>query len=195
MSMNPKLWQICRYSYRFPRDILYCYTKLGRWDPTWRLYGCPLLALNRHSIIRIGKEWTACSDAKYAELGAFQKVTIRTLAGAELTIGNNVGMTAVSINCSTSISIGNDVLFGSGALITDSDSHPLHMKDRHDNSLIGRAPVVIEDGVFIGARAIVLKGVRIGRGAVIGAGSVVTKDVPAMSIVGGNPAKMIRSIE
>jgi maltose O-acetyltransferase len=53
--------------------------------------------------------------------------------------------------------------------------------------------VVIEDDVWIGARAIILPGVRIGRGAIVGAGAVVTKDVPPFTIVGGNPARVIKS--
>ena len=53
-------------------------------------------------------------------------------------------------------------------------------------------PIVIEDDVWIGARVIILKGVTIGKGSIIGAGSVVTKDVEPYSIVGGNPAKLIR---
>lgn len=53
-------------------------------------------------------------------------------------------------------------------------------------------PVVIEDDVWIGARVTLLPGVHIGRGSVIGAGSVVTKDVPAYSIVGGNPARVLK---
>lgn len=52
--------------------------------------------------------------------------------------------------------------------------------------------IIVEDDVWIGARAIVLKGVRIGMGAIVGAGSIVTKDVPPMTIVGGNPATVIR---
>ena len=52
-------------------------------------------------------------------------------------------------------------------------------------------PVFIEDDVFIGARAMVLKGVRIGKGAVVGAGAVVTKDVPPNAIVAGNPARVV----
>lgn len=57
------------------------------------------------------------------------------------------------------------------------------------------APIVIGDNVFIGARAIILKGVTIGEGAIVGAGSVVTKDVAEYSIVAGNPAKVIRALD
>ena len=53
-------------------------------------------------------------------------------------------------------------------------------------------PVTIHDGVWIGSRVIILPGVEIGEGAVIGAGAVVTKDVPAYAIVGGNPAHVIK---
>ena len=54
-------------------------------------------------------------------------------------------------------------------------------------------PVVIEDDVWVGARVIVLPGIRIGKGSVIGAGAIVTKDVPPFSICVGNPARIIRS--
>ena len=57
------------------------------------------------------------------------------------------------------------------------------------------AAVVIEDGAFIGARCIILKGVRIGRGSVIGAGSVVSRDVPAGVIAAGNPAKVVKELK
>ncbi|RFA25156.1 hypothetical protein CAI21_19880 [Alkalilimnicola ehrlichii] len=56
------------------------------------------------------------------------------------------------------------------------------------------APVIIEDDVWIGNNCIVLKGVRIGRGAIVGAGAVVTKDVPAYCIVGGNPARVLKRL-
>ena len=85
---------------------------------------------------------------------------------------------------------------GAGCLITDSDSHPLHPSDRRrDHAKTVTKPIVIEDDVFVGARAIVLKGVRLGQGCVVGAGSVVTKDVPAMAIAAGNPAKVVAQVE
>ena len=56
-------------------------------------------------------------------------------------------------------------------------------------------PIIIEDDVFIGARCLVLKGVTIGRGAMVGAGSVVTKNIPPCEIWAGNPAKYIKSIK
>ncbi|MCC6483663.1 MAG: hypothetical protein IT209_02355 [Armatimonadetes bacterium] len=69
------------------------------------------------------------------------------------------------------------------------------MNGRKDWSHVKMAPVRICDKAWIGARAIILKGVTIGEGAVIGAGSVVTKDVPAWCVAAGNPARVIRQVE
>ncbi len=183
----------CLYAYRFPRDIIFGYYHFGYWDPTWRLMGSPVLYRHREGKIRIGRNWIACSDARHNSLGVIQKVTIKCFSGGNLIIGDSVGMSGISIDCSLSITIGNNVLIGSGSLITDSDSHPLHMLERDDSSKIQKAPVVIEDGVFIGARALILKGVRIGLGSVIGAGAVVTRDVPPMTVAAGNPARVLSS--
>lgn len=81
-------------------------------------------------------------------------------------------------------------------MITDSNHHSLDWRVRNLEGDTDRksAPVVIEDYVFIGARSIVLKGVRIGARSVIAAGSVVVKDIPAGELWGGNPAKFIKKI-
>ena len=84
-------------------------------------------------------------------------------------------MSGSSVTASDSLTIGNRALVGEGALIMDSDAQPLVPKDRYGNPPAASAPVVIGDDVFVGARAIILKGVHIGNGAVIGAGAVVTK--------------------
>ena len=108
-----------------------------------------------------------------------------------------MGISGSTLNASTSITIGNNVLIGSGCLITDTDSHPLNWQERKEqqNDKTACAPIVIEDDVFIGARSIVLKGVTIGKGAVIGAGSVVSRDVPDFSVVCGNPAKVVKTLK
>lgn len=117
---------------------------------------------------------------------------------ASLKIGNNVGMSSVTIICHKSIEIGNNVILGRNTLIYDSDSHSLKMKERNsENDLSKRndKPVVIENNVFIGAHSLILKGVTIGENSIIGAGSVVTKSIPANQIWAGNPAKFIKNIE
>jgi len=98
---------------------------------------------------------------------------------AQIIIGNNVGISGASIVAASSIVIGDRVLIGGGAGIWDTDFHPLDSEQRmmHPTSGTRSKPIVIEDDVFIGARAIILKGVKIGRAAIIGAGSVVRKDV------------------
>ncbi len=104
------------------------------------------------------------------------------------------------------ISIGDGVLISWGVTIVDHNSHSLKWVDRQkdlDNWRLGRkdwqqivvSPVVIEDRVWIGFNAIVLKGVTIGEGAIVGAGSVVTRDVPPNTIVAGNPARVIRELQ
>lgn len=95
-----------------------------------------------------------------------------------------------SISAHTGVTIGRDCLIGNYALIMDSDYH-----DLRDRSQPGVArPIVIEDNVWIGARAIVLKGVRIGEGAVVAAGAIVTSDVPAKTVVANEPAKVMRTL-
>lgn len=106
-----------------------------------------------------------------------------------------------------SVSIGDYVLISHGVEIHDTDAHPIDWRARrHDIECVlgGRpaerpreidgAPIVIEDDVWIGARAIVLKGVRIGRGAIVAAGAVVTREVPPFTLVAGNPAREIRTL-
>lgn len=183
------------YSPRYLRDIPFCYFKLRNWDPTWRFWKLPLIYKHRKAQINIGKSFIACSNPKHNSIGVFQKVIIKALSPeAEIKIGNNVGVSGCTIS-GKNIKIGNNVLLGSGVLITDSDAHPIHPQLRHDGHYIISAPIIIEDDVFIGARSIILKGVTIGKGSVIGAGSVVTKDVPQMCVVGGNPAKFISHIK
>ena len=89
------------------------------------------------------------------------------------------------------ITVGNDVFIGPKAnLITIN--HDVNPDNR--SATYGR-PIVIEDKVWIGINSTILPGVRIGYGAIVGAGSVVTKDVPAMTVVAGNPARIIKTIE
>jgi acetyltransferase-like isoleucine patch superfamily enzyme len=104
------------------------------------------------------------------------------------------------------LKIGDRVLIGHNTSIFDSDTHPLNPDMRHRQYVeiitkghpleidLREEPVVIEDDVWIGCNVVVLKGVRIGHGAVVGAGSVVTDDVPPYVIVAGNPARVVREL-
>jgi acetyltransferase-like isoleucine patch superfamily enzyme len=101
------------------------------------------------------------------------------------------------------VSIGNRVMISHNVNIIDNHTHPISPADRHQhfkeislrghprNISLGDSPVILEDDSWIGAGAIVLKGVTIGRGAIVGAGAVVTRSVAAMTVVAGNPARVI----
>lgn len=105
------------------------------------------------------------------------------------------------------IKIGNRVLISHNCNIFDNDTHPIDPKERHAQFKhiikegqpkkidLKDKKIVIEDDVLIGVNVIVLKGVTIRKGAIIGAGSVVTKDVEAFTVMAGNPAKLIRRIK
>ena len=91
------------------------------------------------------------------------------------------------------VTIGKDVLMGPDVIILTT-RHAFEDPDTPINQqgVLPIAPVIIGDDVWIGARVVILPGVEIGKGAIIGAGSIVTKNVPPYTIVGGNPAKAIR---
>jgi acetyltransferase-like isoleucine patch superfamily enzyme len=131
-------------------------------------------------------------------IGRQQRCYFVVDAHCELVIGDNVGMSSTAIICQNKISIGNNVRIGGGTVIYDTDFHSLSYKERisipEDVSGIKAKEVFIDDNVFIGAHSMILKGVVIGRNAIVGAGSVVTKSIPENEIWAGNPAKFIRTI-
>lgn len=108
----------------------------------------------------------------------------------------NLGFEA-TLSCADKITIGNRVLMAHFASIYDNNNHPIDPDARSKNMPIGKddfAPVTIEDDVWIGAHAVVLKGVTVGHGSVVALGSVVIKDVPPMTVVAGNPARVVKQI-
>ena len=116
--------------------------------------------------------------------------------GAELTIGNNVGMSSTRIWVHDSVAVGNNVKIGACVLITDTDAHPMdYMARRTSNDGTKSAPIVIEDDVWVGAHSIILKGVTIGAIFFIVAGSLVTKGMPADCVAAGNPCRVIKKLE
>lgn len=121
----------------------------------------------------------------------FESVKIECLPGAVIEIGDKTYINHDSeIRCREHVSIGNNVSIAYNVLIQDSDYHTTY--DEKGNEKPQTLPIVIEDDVWIGANAIILKGVTLGKGCVVAAGSVVTKSVPAYALVGGNPARVIK---
>lgn len=110
--------------------------------------------------------------------------------GGRLTIGHgtNVNGVGTKILCAQGITIGEFCTLSWDVQVLDTDFHALTVDGVEQPS---SAPVTIGDRVWVGTRAVVLKGVTIGDGAVVAAGAVVTRDVPAGSVVGGTPAKVI----
>jgi acetyltransferase-like isoleucine patch superfamily enzyme len=136
----------------------------------------------------------------------FEKDTGEIKVGDRVFIGG--GTTFI---CISKIQIEDDVMFSWGCTIIDNDAHSILSHERKDDvkdwkrgienktfgayknwSVVKSAPVLIKRKAWIGFNVIILKGVTIGEGAVVGAGSVVTRDVPDYAVVGGNPAKIIK---
>jgi galactoside O-acetyltransferase len=166
------------------------------------------------------RDWQVAPSAKVSLRSAFGPLPARVSIGegsivaarlcadrpeSEIRIGSRTFIGRSTIICAQGVTIGDDVLISWGCQIVDHDSHALDWADRSsdvgdwykgskDWSKVPCAPVVIGNRVWIGFNALVLKGVHIGDGAVVAAGSVVTRDVPANSLVGGNPARVIREL-
>lgn len=133
----------------------------------------------------------------------------------EVLIGNNVHLGGVRFICRNKITVGNDVTMAWGIIVYDHDSHSVDWQYRKNdnskcyedyikfngNNLINKnwdqvnsKPIIIGDKVWVGFDVTILKGVTIGEGAVIGAKSVVTKNVPPWTVVAGNPARVVRNL-
>ncbi len=155
-----------------------------------RLRGCALGARARVGA-RVRIDLPACVRAgSHVQLESDVWLKL-TSARATVAIGGFTFLgRGVEIDASDSVTIGSHVLLAPGVFVTDH-AHRIAAGTLIDAQGCTSAPVVIEDDVWLGTRAIVLPGVRIGRGAVVGAGAVVTADVASDAIVAGVPARVI----
>lgn len=124
---------------------------------------------------------------------------INVNAGAKLSLGSGYINHDCVMDCFSSISIGHEVAISERVVIRDSDNHAIvteSNKNEGSNMNVDKqvlAPIVIQDHVWIGMNVIVLKGVTVGEGAIVAAGSVVNKDVPPHCMVAGIPAKVVKT--
>ncbi|MGI4744006.1 MAG: acyltransferase [Janthinobacterium lividum] len=135
------------------------------------------------------------------------RASLATEAEGLIEIGDYCYLSNAALVCSERITIGSHVFLAGGVTIADSDFHPIAPAARLADTLatsplgnhqhrprVASRPVIIEDGVWIGFNATVMKGVRVGENAIIEAGAVVISDVPAGRTVAGNPAKLVELI-
>lgn len=132
------------------------------------------------------------------EVGAFDVYAgsrINVNEGARLKIGSGYMNYDCVMDVFSSVSIGHNVVISERVVIRDSDNHTICYDgaDVTNDAKPLSAPIVIEDHVWIGMNAVILKGVTVGEGSIIAAGSVVNKDVPPHCLVGGVPAKVIKT--
>jgi acetyltransferase-like isoleucine patch superfamily enzyme len=153
-------------------------------------FGYTKFILSKRSFLRIGNG-VVFRSSRFSNLIGLNRGCIITLMSdeAELTIGNHSGFSGTVIGCYSKIELGNNVRCGANTLITDSDWHV------NDSRSSKPAPIIIEDNVWLGTNVTVLKGVRIGKNSVIGAGSLVSRDIPENVVAAGSPCKVIRSLD
>ena len=156
------------------------------------------LNIHESSKVEIGDNFTIFSGDNFNPLSRNIRTSIYVADNAKLKIGSNSGISSACIWVSENITIGNYVKIGANCSIIDTDAHCLDWKIRmtefdHENAI--SKPIVICDNVLIGTGCYILKGVSIGEHSVIGAGSVVSKSIPANCIAAGNPAKVIKYFE
>jgi acetyltransferase-like isoleucine patch superfamily enzyme len=157
------------------------------------LLGRPILSVARGASIILDSNVRLYSATRANPLGCFQPCVLRALtSGSQLVLGRNVGLSGTVLCAASSIEVGEGTIFGAGAMAIDNDFHVASGEwGWTDDPALCRAtarPIKIGRGVFVGARAIILKGSTIGDRAIIGAGAVVTKDVPPGYLAVGNPA-------
>lgn len=147
----------------------------------------------RNGEMYVGDNFTLTSGDCINPLCRNIRACIYITHGGTINIGNNVGMSSPCLWIKESLTIGNNVKIGGNCIIMDNDVHQIdHLGRRSNKGGVKSSPVIIEDDAWLGANVLVLKGVTIGARSIIGAGSVVTKSIPADCIAAGNPCRVIK---
>lgn len=176
-------------TYRMETELLIKRVTTGKGVRFW---GTSFVVRFPQSSITIGDRCAFRSDKSSNLIGINRKCMLSTHhPDASITIGEGCGFSGTVIGAKSQIRLGNQVLCGANTLITDFDWHGVHPTERRTTTGEPR-PITIGNNVFIGYSSVVLKGVTIGDNSVIAANSVVTRDIPANVIAGGNPCKVIK---
>lgn len=172
------------------------------------LKGMPFIYAKSGSKIKLGNNCTIKSSFLSNLVGLYQKTIIVTrVPGADIEIGDGVGISGATIYARKGIYIGENTCIGGNVKILDNDFHPVEVEKR--NALlsekapetgeradwIGTKEIHIGKNCFIGCNAIILKGTVLGDGCVVGAGAVVSGRFEVGSVIAGNPARVIKSVE
>lgn len=180
-----KLWLKMRHAYveRFLRPQ---FASLGKHHHFMKPWHCIVSGENIH----MGESPTVVAEPD-------QKVRIgvwgREPGKGTIVIGDAVMISpGTRISASDEIRIGHGCMFANGAYVTDSDWHGIYDRVKRDPEV---KPVILEDNVWVGDHATVLKGVTIGKNSIVAACAVVTKDVPPNVVVAGNPAKVVKELD
>lgn len=162
------------------------FTRIGGQPTVWGIKNVIVYGPN----ISIGKNVVmVAADGHTTNISSLK---LRNREG-RIDIGDNVLiMNGVRISSASSITIGDGCMLANHAYLTDADWHDIHDRTSAPG---GTAPIVLERGAWIGDSAIVCKGVRIGENSIVGAGAVVTRNVPANVIVAGNPARVVKKLD
>lgn len=190
--------RLIRFARLFFHRFFYAMTNaVGRWQMLLngvelgrnvRFFGLAHVEKSRAGKVKIGENSVFRSSSTSNLIGINRPCIISSHGEGHLTIGKNCGFSGTVIGCFRRIVIEDNVRCGANSLITDSD---WHLDDPRSSE---PKPVYIERNVWLGVNVMVLKGVRIGENSVIGAGSVVTADIPANVVAAGNPCKVIRPL-
>lgn len=206
--MKPKLIMWLYYFYRYCKKVnrglkhllhimlTEYYLKVNNVSYSkYKTGGVPIIRNSKTGKIILGNNFSMNNGQFYNMIGCLQPCTFVVAENSNIIIGENVGISQTTLIAQCPIHIGNNVKIGGGTYIYTTDFHSLDSTIRNsenDGLYCKKAPVYIGDNVFIGAHCIILKGVTIGNNSIIGAGSIVTHDIPSNSVAAGNPAKVIR---
>lgn len=163
-----------------------------------KLVGVPLVDIRNGGEILIGDRVTLNSRNRGYHINMYSRVKLfADRTGAVIEIGDDTRIHGSCFHAYQRISVGKRCLIAANCQIIDCNGHDTSMENPAARvHTFGTArPVVIEDDVWVGMNSIVLPGTHIGAGSIVAAGSVVSSNVPSMSIVAGNPAKVIKSVK
>ena len=171
----------------------------------FRVFGKISVKVSKDSTVNIGDDVVITSGRDNNPLSPNIKGSIFITHHGTLRVGDYTGMSSPHIWIKQGLHIGQHVNIGADCIIIDNDCHSINHLFRRDLSITDNgytvdyndaksAEITIEDDVLIGARCVILKGVTIGARTIIGAGSVVTRNIPADCIAGGNPCRVIKHL-